>query len=68
MTPKFLSFFVSIWMWPGLVVGDPVHSRGLKLDDHYGPFQLRPFYDSMILPVKFGKRKSRKVFLLSNIL
>ena len=22
---------------------------GLKLDDHRGPFQLRPFYDSMIL-------------------
>ena len=21
---------------------------GLKLDDHCGPFQLRPFYDSMI--------------------
>ena len=21
---------------------------GLKLDDHYGPFQPRPFYDSMI--------------------
>ena len=33
---------------PGLVVGDPAHSRGLKLDDHCGPFQPRPFYDSMI--------------------
>jgi len=22
---------------------------GLKLDDHCGPFQLRPFYDSMIV-------------------
>jgi len=22
---------------------------GLKLDDHYGPFQARPFYDPMIL-------------------
>ena len=22
---------------------------GLKLDDHCGPFQLRPFYDSTIL-------------------
>ena len=32
---------------PGLVVGDPAHSRGLKLDDHCGPFQPRPFYDSM---------------------
>ena len=41
-------------MWsgqPGLVVGDPAHSRGLKLDGHCGPFQPRPFYDydSMIL-------------------
>ena len=34
---------------PGLVVGNPAHSRGLKLDDHCGPFQPRPFYDSMIL-------------------
>ena len=33
---------------PGLVVGDPAHSRGLKRDDHCGPFQPRPFYDSMI--------------------
>jgi len=34
---------------PGLLVGDPAHSRGLKLDDHCGPFQPRPMYDSMIL-------------------
>jgi len=34
---------------PGLVVGNPAHSRGLKLDDHYGPFQPRLFYDSMKL-------------------
>ena len=34
---------------PGLVVGNLAHSRwGLKLDDHCGPFQPRPFYDSMI--------------------
>ena len=31
---------------PGLVVVDPAHSRGLKLNDHCGPFQPRPFYDS----------------------
>ena len=24
-------------------------ARGWKLDDHCGPFQPRPFYDSMIL-------------------
>ena len=34
---------------PGLVVGDPAHSRGLKLHDHYSSFQPRPFYDSMIV-------------------
>ena len=31
---------------PGLLVGDPAHSRGLKPNDHCGPFQPRPFYDS----------------------
>jgi len=30
---------------PGLLVGDPAHSRGLKLNDHCGPFQPRPSYD-----------------------
>ena len=30
---------------PGLVVGDPEQSRQLKLDDHWGSFQPRPFYD-----------------------
>ena len=33
---------------PGLVAGDPAHRRGLKLDDHYDPFQPRPFYDPVI--------------------
>ena len=33
---------------PDLVVGDSAHSRGLKLNDHCGPFQPRPFYDSVI--------------------
>ena len=32
---------------PGLVVGDPAHSRGLELGDRGGPFQPRPFYDAM---------------------
>ena len=32
---------------PGLVVGDPAHSRELKLGDHCGPFQPRPFYHSI---------------------
>ena len=36
---------------PGLVVGDPASSRGLKLDDHCGPFQPRPFHDAMNLPI-----------------
>ena len=28
-------------------VGGPAHSRGLRLDDHCGPFQPRPVYDFM---------------------
>ena len=31
---------------PGLLVGDPAHSRGLELDEHCGPFQPRPFSDT----------------------
>ena len=34
---------------PGLLVGDPAHSRGLELDEHCAPFQSRAFYDSVIL-------------------
>ena len=34
---------------PGLLVGDPAHSRGLELDELCAPFQPRPFYGSMIL-------------------
>jgi len=33
---------------PGLLVGDPAHSRGLELGEHCGPLQPRPCYDSMI--------------------
>ena len=33
---------------PGLLVGDPAHSRGLELHDHCGPFQPRPSYDSVV--------------------
>jgi len=36
---------------PGLLVGDPAHSRGLELNEHCGPFQPRPFYDSVIRPL-----------------
>jgi len=32
---------------PGLLVGDPAHSRGLEWDEHCGPFQPRPFCDSL---------------------
>ena len=31
---------------PGLVVVDPAYSRGLKLEDHCGPFEPKPFCDS----------------------
>ena len=39
-------------MQSGLVVGDPV-AGVLKLGDHYGSFQPRLFYDSMILLLLF---------------
>lgn len=32
---------------PGLLKGIPAHSRGLELDDLHGPFQPKPFYDSV---------------------
>ena len=35
------------------MVGDPAHSRGLKLYEHCGPFQPRSFYDSMEQTFKF---------------
>jgi len=34
---------------PGLEGGVPAYSRGLELDDLKGPFQPKPFYNSMIL-------------------
>ena len=46
---------------PGLVVGDHVHGRGLKLDDYCGPFQPKPFYDSII------QCKQISIFLTVNL-
>ena len=40
---------------PGLVVGNPAHSKGLKPDDHCGPFQHKLFYDSMNLFLTRGQ-------------
>ena len=34
---------------PGLEGGVPAYSRGLELGDLKGPFQPKPFYDSMIV-------------------
>jgi len=34
---------------PGLVGDVPANSRGLELEDLTGPFQPKPFQDSMIL-------------------
>jgi len=39
---------------PGVLVGDTAHSRGLGLDEHCGPFQPRPFYDSGEMDVFCG--------------
>jgi len=33
---------------PDLEVGGPAYYRGLKRDDPWGPFQPKPFYDSMV--------------------
>ena len=45
------------------MVGDPAHSRGLKLAEHCGPFQPRPFCGSMI---GFCDMQ-REIFLFLNI-
>ena len=34
---------------PGLLEGVPAYSSELELDDFKGPFQPKPFYDSMIV-------------------
>ena len=33
---------------PELVSGNPTKVEGLELDDLLGPFQSKPFYDSMV--------------------
>ena len=42
----------------GLEEGVPACSRGLELDDLKDPFQLKPFYDSMIA-IKVNARKRK---------
>ena len=37
------------WMGPDLVGGAPAHSGGLEVDALKGPFQYKPFCDSIIL-------------------
>jgi len=51
---------------PGLVVGNPARSRGFKLDDLSGPFQPRPFYDSM-LPLPASKVLNPEFTLLKTV-
>ena len=36
---------------PGLEGGVPAYSRGLELGDLKGPFQTKPFYDSLEIPI-----------------
>jgi len=52
---------------PGLLVGNPAHSRGLKLDDHCGPFQPRPFYDSVIFVLGIKTVLKRKIPVLAQL-
>jgi len=42
---------------PGLEGGVPAYSRGLELHDLKGPFQPRPFYDSIVKPHNSHLRK-----------
>ena len=37
---------------PGLEGGVPAYSRVLELDDLKGPFQPKPFYDSVIIIIR----------------
>jgi len=39
---------------PGLVGGDPANSSGLELGGLKGPFQLKPFYDTLTLQLLVG--------------
>jgi len=32
----------------GLLVGNPAHTGGVKINDLWGPFQPRPFYDMIL--------------------
>jgi len=48
-----------MWLWAAWSSGLATlpMAGGLKLDYHYGPFQPRPFYDSMILKAGAAFRK-----------
>ena len=52
---------------PGLVVGDPEHSRVLKLDNHCGPFQPRPFYDSLMIQRRQETTRIRGFAILEDL-
>ena len=43
-------------------LADPAHSRGLKLDDHCGPFQPRPLYHSMTLRIRMTTNINALIF------
>jgi len=40
---------------PGLLVGDPAHSRGLELDEHCGPFHLHALFSPTALADADGR-------------
>jgi len=41
---------------PGLLVGDPAHSRGVELNEQCGPLQARPFYAQCVLKEAQGQQ------------
>ena len=44
-----------MWLWAAWSSGwQPCIAGGLKFDDHCGPFQPRPFYDSMMTNQQFA--------------
>jgi len=45
---------------PDIVVDNPVHGKGLELDDLWGPFQTKPFYElfNFFLPSHFPSKQT----------
>jgi len=49
---------------PGLVEGVPAHGRGVRLDDLQGPFQPKPFCNSVICVAMRGRTEALVMMLI----